>query len=144
MLFVTDVQDASLKGPLPLPLFGSRVPAGFPSPADDYIETSIDLTEHMVQHPAATFFLRVEGDSMKDAGIDPSDLLVVDRSLEPRHESIVIACLNGELTVKRLWRMNGRLLLMPESDAYVPIEISEDADLVIWGVVTFCVKDLRR
>ena len=91
-----------------LPLYASKVQAGFPSPADDFMEGRLDLNQHLVKHPTATFFVRVSGDSMIEAGIHPDDILVVDRSLEPRHGKIVIAALDGELTVKRLHKTSSK------------------------------------
>jgi DNA polymerase V len=119
-----------------LPLYASTVRAGFPSPADDYIEMHLDLNTHLIKHPAATFFVTASGDSMTGAGIASGDMLVVDRSLEATHGKIVIAAINGELTVKRLSRVAGTVQLLPENNKYQPIEISADEDLVIWGVVT--------
>jgi DNA polymerase V len=119
-----------------IPLYASTVRAGFPSPADDYIEMHLDLNEHLIKHPAATFFVTASGDSMTGAGISSGDMLVVDRSLEATHGKIVIAAINGELTVKRLSLKSGRVQLLPENNQYQPIEITGDEDLVIWGVVT--------
>ena len=119
-----------------LPLFGGKVAAGFPSPADDYVEKNLDLNELLVQKPAATFFVRAQGESMLGAGIHPNDILVVDRSLEPVPGKIVICALNGELTVKRLERDNGQWQLKAENPAYTDIVIYEALELVIWGVVT--------
>jgi DNA polymerase V len=124
----------------PLPLYGSRIAAGFPSPADDHLEGPIDLNEHLVAHPAATFVVRVEGDSMVGAGIRNGDLLVVDRSLEPKSGAIVVAVVDGELTVKRLRIEKKRLWLVPENPAFPPIEVRENADLVIWGVVAHAIR----
>ena len=121
---------------LPLPLFSGKVAAGFPSPADDYVEKSLDLNELLVQKPAATFFVRAQGESMLGAGIHPNDILVVDRSIEPVPGKIVICALNGELTVKRLERHNGQWQLKAENPAYADIVIHEELELVIWGVVT--------
>ena len=121
---------------LPLPLFSGKVAAGFPSPADDYVEKSLDLNELLVQKPAATFFVRAQGESMLGAGIHPNDILVMDRSLEPVPGKIVICALNGELTVKRLERGNGQWQLKAENPAYADIIIHEELELVIWGVVT--------
>lgn len=132
-----DAVKAFLNGGLTkLPLYGSSVRAGFPSPADDYIEMYLDLNTHLIKHPAATFFVRASGDSMINAGISSGDILVVDRSLEAVHGKIVIAAVNGELTVKRLSRMEGKVRLLPENSNYPPIEINGDEELVIWGVVT--------
>ena len=119
-----------------VPLYSSRVKAGFPSPADDYIEAHLDLNEHLVKHPAATFLVRASGDSMINVGIHSGDILVVDRSLDATHGKIVIAALNGELTVKRLYRQKGAVKLLAENPDYPPINIAESFDLVIWGVVT--------
>ena len=122
--------------PLALLLYGARVPAGFPSPAEEHVEGRLDLNEHLIRHPAATFFVRASGDSMLGAGIHPGDLLVVDRSLEPAHGKVVIAVVDNELTVKRLEVRDGRVRLLAENDRYPPIACAEGADLRIWGVVT--------
>lgn len=119
-----------------LPLYGCSVRAGFPSPADDYIEAHLDLNTHLIKHPSSTFFVTASGDSMSGAGIASGDMLVVDRSLEPTHGKIVIAAINGELTVKRLSRSEGKVHLLPANNHYKPIEITEEEELVIWGVVT--------
>jgi len=121
---------------LPLPLFSGKVAAGFPSPADDYVEKNLDLNELLVQKPAATFFVRAQGESMLGAGIHPNDILVVDRSLEAVPGKIVICALNGELTVKRLALEKGQWQLNAENPAYATIVIDDEFDLVIWGVVT--------
>lgn len=118
------------------PLYATRVAAGFPSPADDYIEAKLDLNQYLVKHPAATFFVRVEGDSMIGAGIHPDDILVVDRSLKPSDGRIVIAVINGELTVKRLKMEAEGLKLIAENPRYRPIHITEEMNFSIWGVVT--------
>lgn len=118
------------------PLYASTVPAGFPSPADDFIEAHLDLNTHLVRHPAATFFVMASGDSMLGAGIHSGDMLIVDRSLEATHGRIVIAAIDGELTVKRLSRTDGRVRLLPENPDYPAIDISDSQDMVIWGVVT--------
>ena len=133
---VDQVMQYIKKGNMELPLFSCAVAAGFPSPADDHLEGSLDLNEHLIQRPAATFFVRVSGDSMIKAGIHEDDILVVDRSIEPRHGKIVIAAVEGQLTVKRLHRKSGQTILMPENDSYEPIRIRDDNDMVIWGVVT--------
>ncbi|STX81664.1 SOS (error prone) mutagenesis protein UmuD (RumA) [Legionella busanensis] len=118
------------------PLYGSKVAAGFPSPADDYLELTLDLNEYLIKHPSATFMVRAQGDSMRDAGIHNGDLLIVDRSVEATHDKIVIAAINGELTVKRLFRKMAWVRLIPANKTYSPIDITEEVDLVIWGVVT--------
>lgn len=118
------------------PLFGNKVSAGFPSPADDHIEQQLDLNEHLIHNPVSTFFVRVSGESMKDVGIFPNDILIVDRSITPVNGKIVIAVVDGELTVKRLKTENGVLFLMPENPDFKPIAIKELQDVSIWGVVT--------
>jgi DNA polymerase V len=115
--------------------FQQPVSAGFPSPAEDYLEGKLDLNRHYIKNPAATFFVRVSGDSMTGAGIHNGDLLIVDRSLEPLPGRVVIAVINGEHTVKRLKREGDRLLLLAENADYAPIEVSEMQELHIWGVV---------
>lgn len=130
--------------PVPRPLFLSRIPAGFPSPADDYVEDCIDLNDHLVKHPAATFFLRVRGHSMTGAGIFDNDLVVVDRSLEPVSGAVVIAVLDGELTVKRLARLpDGAVELRPEHPDFAVIRLTEWHELNIWGVVTDVIHSVR-
>lgn len=122
--------------PCACPLFLVPVSAGFPSPADDYLEGPLDLNAHLITHPAATFFVRVTGDSMIGAGIHTGDLLVVDRALAPTERRVVIAVVNGELTVKRLVYRHGQLVLVPENSAYEPLRITPETDCAIWGVVT--------
>lgn len=124
------------------PLMLSRVAAGFPSPADDYIDRSLDLNDHIVKHPAATFYVRASGESMLGAGVHDGDLLVVDRALDPRPGRVVIAAVDGELTVKRLVREGGRLLLAPENAAYPPLDITGREDVEVWGVVTHVIHAL--
>ena len=125
-----------------LPLYASKVQAGFPSPADDYLEGKLDLNSHLVKHPAATFFVRVAGDSMTGAGIHEDDILVVDRSLTPAHDKIVIAVVDGDLTVKRLYKKGNTVRLLPENPDYPPIEVTENTDFTIWGVVTSVIHNL--
>lgn len=120
---------------LEIPLFSSTVAAGYPSPAEDHVEDTLDLNDYMVQRPDSTFMLRVEGESMKNVGILPNDILIVDRSVKAEHNKIVIAALDGELTVKRLFHSGGLIKLLPENLAYPEITIESEAELVIWGVV---------
>jgi DNA polymerase V len=124
-----------------LPLFLATVKAGFPSPADDFMEQQLDLNEHLIQHPAATFFVRVDGDSMKGAGILRGDILIVDRSLETQDGRIVIAVINGEFTVKRIRLQGGRVLLEAEHPGYPPIRIESEWDFQVWGVVTYIIHE---
>lgn len=118
-----------------LPLLQHRVPAGFPSPADDYVEKGLDLNTYLVRNKAATYYFRVSGDSMTGAHIHDGDLLVVDRSIEPRHGHIVLAVINNEYTVKRLYACEDVIELHAENPAYPPIRFREDEELQVWGVV---------
>lgn len=126
-----------------IPLFASTVPAGFPSPADDFVEDKLDLNELVVKHPAATFFVKARGSSMINAGITSGDILVVDRSVEPRHNAIIIAILNGELTVKRIQKKDEHIFLMPENPAYKPIPITGEMDFEVWGTVTHVIHQTK-
>ena len=119
-----------------LPIFMAKVPAGFPSPAADYEEDKLDLNKHLIRNPAATFFVRVTGHSMVKAGIHDGDLLVVDRSIEPRDKNVVIAVVNGELTVKRIRIRKNKLTLEAENENYQSQEINEEMEFEVWGVVT--------
>lgn len=125
-------------------LFAARVPAGFPSPAEDHAEARLDLNEHLIDHPTATFFVRVSGESMLGAGIHDGDLLIVDRSLTPSDGDIVIAVIDGEHLVKRLSVSRSGVALLSENPAYHPIRLSSDQQLHIWGVVRHCVTSFRR
>lgn len=127
-----------------LPLFSSKVAAGFPVPAEDDVETYLDLNTHLISKPSATFLVKVSGDSMILAGINDGDILVVDRSIEPKNGSIVIAVLNSELTVKRLHLEKGRCYLKPENDAYQPIEVESEMTFSIWGVVTSVIHQFEK
>jgi DNA polymerase V len=124
------------------PLFSCGVTAGFPSPAEDYIDQRLDLNELLIENPAATFFVRVAGDSMTGAGINHGDILIVDRSLEPVSGKIVIAVISGELTVKRLRIDEQRCLLVAENPDYGPLEVSPETGCEIWGVVTSVIHPL--
>ncbi|MBF0252219.1 MAG: translesion error-prone DNA polymerase V autoproteolytic subunit [Candidatus Omnitrophica bacterium] len=125
-----------------MPMYSSHVQAGFPSPADDHVENKLDLNELLIKRPASTFFVRVEGDSMKDIRIHQGDILIVDRSLTPVSGSVVIAVLNGEMTVKKIRRTKTKLFLVPENDSYPEIEVKEDEEFTIWGVVTNVIHNL--
>jgi len=136
MVKVTEVYFPDLYTSYRIPMAGSHISAGFPSPADDFIEVGLDLNTELIKNPAATYFVRVSGDSMVDAGIHNGDILIVDRSLEVREGKIVIAILDGELVVKRLRRIKGQLYLVPENKSFRPIPIHEESEFLIWGIVT--------
>ncbi|MDP5292462.1 translesion error-prone DNA polymerase V autoproteolytic subunit [Oceanimonas sp. CHS3-5] len=124
-----------------LPLLADRVSCGFPSPAQDYVEQGIDLNDYCIRHPAATYLVQAAGDSMINAGIYPGDLLVVDRSLEATHGRIVIACVNGEMTCKRL-ELHPVVRLVAENPHYAPLVPGEGTSLEVFGVVTSVVRRL--
>lgn len=125
-----------------LPLYASGVSAGFPSPADDYLEGVLDLNAHLIREPNATFFVRANGESMIGAGIHDGDLLVVDRSLRATDGKVVIVALNGELTVKRFSKENGKSWLKPENPKFKAILLKEEDDTHLWGVVTSVIHSL--
>ena len=124
------------------PLFLVPVSAGFPSPAEDYIEGNLDLNRYLIKHPAATFFVKVTGSSMIDAGIHDGDILIVDRSLKPADRKVVIAVVNGELTVRRIRVNKGKVVLISENKDYQPLQIEEEMDFEVWGVVTTVIHPL--
>jgi DNA polymerase V len=135
--------------PCPLPLIAAAVPAGFPSPAEDFVEGTLDLNEHLIHRPAATFIVRVKGDSMTGVGIFPGDLLIVDRSLEAKSGSIVIAVIGGELTVKRLHKSHpNQWSLVAENPHYPPITLgsshNDSFDCMIWGVVASAIHQFEK
>lgn len=121
------------------PLYASCVQAGFPSPADDFLDQTISLDKHLVSHPTATFFVRVSGHSMINAGIHEGDMLIVDRSLDAKSGHIVIALIEGEFTVKRLIHQGNLIFLKAENENYPSIKIKEGSDAQIWGVVTYVI-----
>ncbi len=127
---------------LRIPMIQEGVSAGFPSPAADFMENSIDLNKELSENPLATFYIRVNGNSMIDAGINDKDVLVVDRSIEPRDNAIAVCFLDGEFTVKRIQLEKDCLYLMPENQNYAPIKVTEDNILIIWGIVTYVIKKL--
>lgn len=126
-----------------IPLAGFSVPAGFPSPADDYLEPKLDLNEYLIAHPAATFLVRVQGDSMIDAGINNGDILIVDRALDPKDGDIAVCVIDGEFTVKRLRIINDAIFLEPENGRFKPIRISKLQDFRVWGVVTYIIHKTK-
>jgi DNA polymerase V len=123
-----------------IPLAQNGVSAGFPSPADDFKELRISIDQEVVKNEEATFYARVAGESMQGAGLDDGDLLVIDRSKEPQDNSIAVCFVDGEFTVKRLKVEADCIYLIPENKKYKPIQVTEDNELIIWGVVTFVVK----
>ena len=123
---------------------GNTICAGFPSPAQDYVEGGIDLNRELVKNPAATFFGRVKGDSMTGAGIDDGDLIVIDKSLEASEGDIAVCFLDGEFTLKRIHIDGDVLWLMPENPKYKKIKVTADQNFKVWGVVTYSIKGIRN
>jgi len=126
-----------------VPFVLSRLHAGFPSPADDYAENGLSLDSLVIQHPEATFYIRVSGDSMQDAGISEGNILVVDRAVPALHNAIIVALLDGEFTVKRLHLAGDAITLMPANQRYQPIHITDEMDFQVWGVITYCLRKMR-
>jgi DNA polymerase V len=140
--WISEIYRPSRRTHYSLLLFTCPVSAGFPSPAEDYIEGKLDLNQHLIKNPVATFFVRVTGNSMIDAGIHSGDLLVVDRSIEPKDGKVVIAVVDGELLVKRLKLKNGQVSLVAENPDYPPLILQEGMSFEVWGVVTSVIHAL--
>jgi DNA polymerase V len=135
-----DIYSADMQTELELPFLSCGISAGFPSPAMDFIDLNIDLNKHLIEHPSATYYGRVQGESMSNAGINNDDLLVIDRSVEPTEGKIAVCYLDGEFTLKRIKLKNNQLWLMPENDNYKPILVNENSDFRVWGIVTYIIK----
>lgn len=130
--------DQSLK--LALQYAGNQIQAGFPSPAEDYLEATLDLNRALIKNPSATFYGRVRGTSMKDAGVDDGDLLVIDKSLDYRNDDLAVCYVDGEFTLKKIKAQGNTLILMPANPDYPPIVVKEDAEFLVWGIVTYIIK----
>ncbi|QQS31134.1 MAG: translesion error-prone DNA polymerase V autoproteolytic subunit [Sphingobacteriales bacterium] len=137
-----DIYSALTDSELELPYLSAGISAGFPSPALDFIDLTIDLNKHLVKHPSATFYGRVKGDSMRDAGIHDGDLLVIDKSIEPVDGKVAVCYIDGEFTLKKIKILKRELWLMPANVSYSPIKVEEFNDLKIWGVVTHVIKSV--
>ena len=135
-----DIYTPNTSTKLKLSLVENGISAGFPSPADDFLDLSIDLNKEFVRNKMATFFARVKGYSMKDVGISEGDLLIVDKSLEPKDKKIAVCFIDGEFTVKRIRIEKDVIWLIAENKAYAPIKVTKDNDFVIWGIVTNVIK----
>lgn len=135
-----DLCRASTTTELSLPLADGGIRAGFPSPAQDFLDLSIDLNKELVHNPPATFFGRVKGDSMRDAGINDGDLVIIDKSLPPLDGKIAVCYLDGEFTMKRIKTDKNCCWLMPANEAYTPIKVNEENNFVIWGIVIHVIK----
>ena len=135
-----DIFSAETKTVLELPFVDEGISAGFPSPALDFIDISIDLNKHLIKHPSATFYGRVKGVSLINAGINDGDLLIIDRSLEPINDKIAVCYIDGEFTAKRIKITKNEVWLIPENEDYQPIKVTEDNNFLIWGIVTHVIK----
>jgi DNA polymerase V len=129
-----------LENPRELPFASGGIKAGFPSPAADFEGDQISLDKFLVKNPLATFYARADGTSMMGAGIDDGDIMVIDRSLEPRDGKIAVCCIDGEFTVKRIRIEKDGLLLLPENPAFQPIKVTEENKVMVWGIVTYVIK----
>ncbi|MDD2436959.1 MAG: translesion error-prone DNA polymerase V autoproteolytic subunit [Massilibacteroides sp.] len=125
---------------LALPIADDGIRAGFPSPAQDFMDLSIDLNKELVKHPASTFYGRVRGDSMIDAGIHDGDMLIIDKSLEPRNGDMAICYIDGEFTIKRIRIEKEIVWLVPANEAYAPIRVTRENEFLIWGIVTYSIR----
>ena len=135
-----DIYSALSDTALELPMVSEGISAGFPSPAMDFTDLSIDLNKHLIKHPSSTFYGRVKGESMKDEGIHDGDLLVIDKSIRPADGKIAVCYLDGEFTIKRIRIDKDICWLMPANDKYTPIKVTSDNDFLIWGIVTHVIK----
>lgn len=136
-----DVKEASSDAHILLHI-SQKIPAGFPSPAADYTTAPLDLNQYLIEHTTSSYIFTVEGDSMKNAGILPEDKVIVDRAIDARHDHIVIAVVNNEFTIKRLYKKQHQIALLPENPAYPPITFKDNEELHIWGVVVGVVRKL--
>lgn len=139
-----EIYKPDLSHSLPLPFADMGVQAGFPSPAQDYLTESIDLNRELIRHPAATFYARVDGDSMIGDGIESGDILVIDRSLEPADGDLAVCCVDGDFTLKRIRLEHDRVWLIPSNEAFDPILVTPDNRFEVWGVVTYTIKHQKR
>ena len=135
-----EIYPPDLSRSMDLPFVNQGISAGFPSPADDFLDIKIDLNREFIKNPNATFYARVRGKSMIGAGLNDGDLLIIDRSLEPENKKIAVCFIDGEFTVKRIKKEKEIIWLMPENKEYTPIRVTADNEFIIWGVVTTVIK----
>ena len=140
---VLDFYTPDFSTQLELPLAAGAISAGFPSPAEEYIELAIDLNKELIKHPAATFYARVKGSSMIDAGIADGDLLIIDKALEPKDGDIAVCFIDGEFTLKRLALKEDGIYLMPANAEFKPIRITEENDFLVWGMLAYIIHKPR-
>tara|TARA_B100002051_G_scaffold118929_1_gene113324 strand:+ start:845 stop:1273 length:429 start_codon:yes stop_codon:yes gene_type:complete len=138
-MLISKIYSSLIKNENKIAFYNSSIPAGFPSPAEDHIDIPLDLNEHLIRHPAATFYVYAKGNSMQNSGIYDGDLLIVDRAVEPKLKNIVIAVIDGEFTVKRISKIKNKIYLLPDNKEYQPIEIKDSSNFQIWGVVIYTI-----
>lgn len=139
-----EIHSIDLSTSLPLQYADDGIHAGFPSPAQDYMELAIDLNKELIRHPASTFYGRVVGDSMRDEGIEEGDILVIDKALELLDDDLAVCYIDGEFTVKRVRLETDAAWLVPSNPNYPLIKVTEDNDFIVWGIVTYTIKKNRR
>jgi len=135
-----EIFSPNLQSELALPNIGTQIVAGFPSPAEDYLESSLDLNRELIKNPSATFFGRVKGLSMIDAGVDDGDLLIIDKSLNYKKDDLAVCFIDGDFTLKRIENQGDHIVLMPANKDFSPIPVSKEADFCVWGIVTYIIK----
>ena len=138
-MLISKIYSSLIKNKNKIAFYNSSIPAGYPYPAEDHIDIPIDLNEHLIRHPAATFYVYAKGNSMQNSGIYDGDLLIVDRAVEPKLKNIVIAIIDGEFTVKRISKIKNKIYLLPDNKEYQPIEIKDSSNFQIWGVVIYTI-----
>lgn len=138
-----EIFKAEIGSELVLPIADGGIKAGFPSPAQDFLDLAIDLNKELIKHPASTFYGRVKGDSMIDAGIYDGDILIIDKSLDPRDGDMAVCYIDGEFTIKHIKIEKNAIWLIPANEQYKPIKVTEDNDFLIWGIVTYSIKKQR-
>ena len=140
---VLEIYRAETHVELSLPIADGGIKAGFPSPAQDFMDLAIDLNKELVRHPASTFYGRVRGDSMQDAGVCDGDILIIDKSLEPQNGDMAVCFVDGEFTIKHIRIEKEVVWLLPANDRYKPIRVTGENDFLIWGIVTYSIKKQR-
>ena len=139
-----EIVGADTSSQLPLPYADQGIRAGFPSPAQDYMDLSIDLNRELIRNPSSTFYGRVKGDSMQDAGVSEGDVLVIDKSLEPQDGDMAVCFLDGEFTLKFIQLEKDVIWLIPANESYDPIRVTAENEFLIWGIVTYTIKNNRK
>lgn len=141
---VVEINNVDSSNSRLIPLMENTISAGFPSPATDYMSTGIDLNKELIRNPSSTFYGRVKGDSMQEAGIFDGDIIVIDKGLEPENDDIAVCFINGEFTLKRIVMENNRLVLMPANKKYKPIVVTQDNTFIVWGIVTYVISKVKK